>query len=191
VLVVDPDRDLCGCLVGFLEAAGYRVTALHDGQEALPAARSVPPQLVVVEVVLPVVSGYEVCHELRDEFGPGLPIILVSGERAESYDRVVGLLIGADEYLVKPLALDELLTRIRFLLRRARIAGRASLTPREVEILEMLAQGRDQREIASCLVISPNTVGTHIEHILAKLRVHSRAEAVALAYREHLVQVPV
>jgi len=55
----------------------------------------------------------------------------------------------------------------------------------------LLAQGRDQREIASCLVISPNTVGTHIEHILAKLRVHSRTEAVALAYREHLVQVPV
>src|SRR3970040_985162 len=97
VLIVDPDCDLCGGLVGFLEASGYRATAVHDGHAGLSAARSLRPDVAVVEVFLPGLSGYEVCRELRDEFGPALPIILVSGERAESYDRVAGLLIGADD----------------------------------------------------------------------------------------------
>jgi len=189
VLLLDSDRDLSARLIGFLEASGYRATAVHDGQAALSAARSLRPDLALVEVVLPGLSGYEVCRELRDEFGPAFPIILVSGERVEPHDRVAGLLIGADDYIVKPLALDELLTRIRSLLGRSGVAGRAGLTPRELEILELLAEGLDQGEIASRLVISPKTVATHIDHILAKLGVHSRAEAVARAYRDHLVTV--
>ena len=189
VLIVDPDCDVCGGLVGFLEASGYRATAVHDGHAGLSAARSLRPDLAVVEVVLPGLSGYEVCRELRDEFGPALPIILVSGERAESYDRVAGLLIGADDFMVKPFALDELLTRIRSLLCRARVVVGAGLTPRELEVLELLAEGLDQGEIASRLVISPKTVSTHIDHILAKLGAHSRAEAVARAYRDYLVTV--
>jgi DNA-binding NarL/FixJ family response regulator len=187
VLIVDSDRDLCRRLVGFLEEAGFRATAVHEGQSALPTARRLHPQLAVVEVVLPEVSGYEVCHAWRDEFGPLAPIILVSGDRPESYDRVAGLLIGADDYLVKPFSLDELLVRIRALVGRTSVSGRTDLTPREQEVLHLLAEGFDQNGIASSLVISPNTVATHIDHILAKLGVHSRAEAVAHAYREHLV----
>jgi DNA-binding NarL/FixJ family response regulator len=132
-----------------------------------------------------------VCHELREEFGPRLPIILASEERADSCDRVAGLLIGADDFLVKPFALDELLSRIRCLLGRARAHGNGGLTPRELEVLELLAEGLDQRAIVSRLVISPKTVATHIDRILSKLGVHSRAEAVAFAYREHLVDLPV
>lgn len=187
VLIVDPDRDFCSRLDRLLDGEGCQVSSVCDGQEALPEARRQRPQLAVVEVVLPGLSGYEVCRELRDEFGSGLPIILVSEARTEPYDRVAGLLIGADDYVVKPLALDELLTRIRALLRRARVSGRAGLTPRELEVLELLAEGLDQAEIASRLFISPKTVATHIDHILAKLGVHSRAEAVARAYRERLV----
>ena len=187
VLFVDPDRDLCKQLSEFLETAGYRVTAAYDGRAGVRSARSGRPDSAVVEVVLPDLSGYEVCRELREEFGPGFPIVLVSGERAESCDRVAGLLIGADDYLVKPLALDELLIRIRCLLGRRRANGRTGLTPREHEVLSLLAEGLDQREIALRLVISPKTVATHIDHILAKLGAHSRAQAVARAYREHLV----
>ena len=133
-------------------------------------------------------SGYEVCRCVRDEFGDVVAVLFVSAERTEWFDRVAGLLIGADDYLVKPFVSDELLARVRALLRRARqTAGDRELTGRELEVLRLLAEGLDLDEIARALVISPTTVRKHIEHILGKLGVHTRAQAVALAYRERLI----
>src|SRR5947199_241905 len=77
------------------------------------AARTARPAVVLLDISLPDVSGFEVCRELRDEFGDDLPIIFVSGERVEAVDRAVGLLLGADDYVVKPFDLDELLARVR------------------------------------------------------------------------------
>lgn len=117
-------------------------------------------------------------------------MIFLSGERTESFDRVAGLLVGADDYLVKPFDPDELAARVRAVLRRAQPSVPAplqSLTRRELEVLRLLADGLDQRQIAAELVISAKTVGTHIERILGKLGVHSRAQAVALAYRDELL----
>jgi DNA-binding NarL/FixJ family response regulator len=135
--------------------------------------------------------AYEVCRELRDEFGEGLPIIFMSGERVEVIDRAAGLLIGGDDYLVKPLVPDELLSRVRRLLSRTTQTIVASgLTGRELEVLRFLAAGLSQKGIAEELVISPKTVGTHIERIFRKLGVHSQSQAVALAYREGWVETP-
>jgi DNA-binding NarL/FixJ family response regulator len=134
-------------------------------------------------------SGYEICRDLRELHGAGLPIIFVSGKRAESYDRVAGLLIGADDYLAKPFAPDELLARVRALLRRTDSSDHSSLTRRELEVLRLLTHGRMQGEIAERLMISPKTVSAHIEHIHAKLGVSSRAQAVAVAFRDRLVEV--
>jgi DNA-binding NarL/FixJ family response regulator len=90
---------------------------------------------------------------------------------------------------VKPFASDELLARIRALMRRARSGSAhwAGLTPREREVLQLLAEGLEQQEIAESLAVSSKTVATHIERILSKLGVRSRAQAVAAAYRERLV----
>jgi DNA-binding NarL/FixJ family response regulator len=143
----------------------------------------------VLDVRLPTLSGYEVCRALKEE-QPGIGVLFVSGERVESFDRVAGLLIGGDDYLVKPFAPDELLARLRLVIRHggaARTGGLRGLTRRELEVLRHLADGLGQVEIAERLVISPKTVGTHVEHILQKLGVRSRAQAVAVAYREHLV----
>jgi len=117
-------------------------------------------------------------------------VLFVTGARTESYDRVSGLLIGADDYVVKPYAPDELLARVRRLVQKSRpaMARNASrLTPRELEVLDLLADGRSPQEIASGLFISAKTVATHIEHIFAKLGVSSRVQAVAVAYRDGLV----
>jgi DNA-binding NarL/FixJ family response regulator len=159
---------------------------------------------VLLDVCLPRASGYEVCRELRDRFGDALGIIFMSGERIDSLDRVSGLLLGGDDYVVKPFDPDELLARARTVLRRVSRpsessngngnghavsfgSGDAELTPREVEVLELLAEGMTQAQIAMQLVISPRTVGTHIQNLLGKLGVHSRAQAVALAHRMDFV----
>ena len=155
------------------------------------------PVLVILEVSLPDVGGYEICRELRDEFGHGLPIIFLSGARTESLDRAAGLLIGADDYVVKPFDPDELLARVRRLversapssIRRSTPQDRRDLTTRELEVLRMLARGFRTRDIATELVISPKTVSNHIQHTLAKLDVHTQAQAVAVAYELGVIDV--
>jgi DNA-binding NarL/FixJ family response regulator len=133
---------------------------------------------------MPGISGYEVCHRLRAELGTDLGIVMISGVRTESYDRIAGLLLGADDFLVKPFDPGELLARVRRLLERVASAPSFhQLTPRELEILTLMAEGYAQREIATRLVISPKTAASHIQHIIEKLGVHSRAQAVAMAYR--------
>ena len=192
VLVVDDDAPFRAYVRGVLEESGYRVAEAEDGFAGLAAVRASRPSAVLLDVNMPRLSGYEVCRSLREEHGPDLPIVFVSGERTESFDRVAGLTIGADDYLAKPFAADELLARLRCLLRRAgraEAAGPTTLTRRELEVLRLLADGLDQGEIAERLVISPKTVGTHIERVLSKLGAHSRAEAVALAYRLRIVPV--
>jgi len=202
VLVVDNDALFRASVREPLQRAGFDVLEADDGEGALDAAARRKPELVLLDVCLPRASGYEVCRELRDRFGDALGIIFMSGERIESMDRVSGLLLGADDYVVKPFDPDELLARVRTVLRRVsrpsvgsngngNAIGSSSadteLTPRELEVLQLLAEGLTQPQIAGQLVISPRTVGTHIQNLLGKLDVHSRAQAVALAHRLGLV----
>ena len=187
VLIADGDDKARGELADLLESGGYRICQATRGDEAIALARLEQPSLAILEIPLPVLSGYEVCRTLKSELGSSFPVLFLSGERTESYDRVAGLLVGADDYMVKPYAPDELLARVRLLELRARpLAGiaRSKLTRRENEVLRLLAQGLTQHEIAERLTISPKTVGTHIEHVLRKLGVHSRAQAVALVFRD-------
>jgi two-component system nitrate/nitrite response regulator NarL len=163
------------------------------GEEALTIARTAAPLVVLLDIQLPTLNGYEVCRALRDEFGRGLAIAFVSGSRTDTVDISSGLLVGADDYLVKTCDPSELVARVGALMRRVHsergdeLPGSRNLTTREVEILGLLSDGLNQREIAQRLTISSKTVAVHIEHILGKLNVHSRAQAVAAAYRESLL----
>jgi len=191
VLIVDDDEDLRATIATMLADAGYPTRQADCGVEALRIARLEPPALVLLDVNLPGMCGYEVYRLLRDELGDQFPIVFISGERTASFDRVGGLLLGANDYMVKPFAEDELLARVHNLLgRRHAPAARAiaaRLTRREFEVLRLLAAGRGPDEIARLLVISPKTVGTHVERIYVKLGVQTRAQAVAVAYRDALL----
>ena len=188
ILVVDDDASFREFVCRFLDDHGYETRQASSGTEAVAAARAEPPALILLDVNLDDVSGYEVCRTLKEEHGEQLPVVFLSGERTETTDRAVGLLVGGDDYVVKPFDGNELLARIRRCVDRAAAlrTGQPSepsvLTRREAEILALLADGLAAGAIAAELVVSPKTVATHIQRTLGKLGLHSRAEAVAYAH---------
>jgi len=186
VLVVDDDGPTRAFVADVLAAVGIPTRLAASGEDALRLARDERPSAVLLDISMPGISGYETCHQLRELYGPTLPIVFVSGERVESYDRAAGLLLGADDYLLKPLSVDELLARMRTLIARAQ-AEAIPLTPREREVINLLAEGLSGREIADRLVIAPSTAAKHIEHVVGKLGVRSRSQAIAKAYRLRLI----
>ncbi len=120
ILLVDDEVKIILVLKAYLEGAGYRVITARDGREALSKASSQNPDLIVLDLMLPGLSGEEVCRRLRQD--SQVPIIMLTA-RAEAEDRVEGLGVGADDYIVKPFSPQEVLARIKAVLRRARNDG--------------------------------------------------------------------
>jgi two-component system response regulator MprA len=124
LLVVDDEPPMRTALKRALELGGFAVTLAADGSEGLESAAELRPDLVVLDVLMPGVDGLEVCRELRAQ-GSRTPILMLTARDAIA-DRVEGLEAGADDYLVKPFALEELLARVRALLRRSTAPARES-----------------------------------------------------------------
>jgi DNA-binding NarL/FixJ family response regulator len=186
VLVVDDDRDIRRLVARLLEPLGYVVHQAATAGAALSVTTRERPAVVLLDVRLPDISGYEVCRRLQDTFGNDIAIVFLSGERTEEFDRTAGMLLGADDYIVKPFGNGEFIARMRRAIDRsstAQAVERSDLTPRELEVLKLLADGLGQKKIAQALFITQKTVATHIQRILTKLDVHSRAEAVSYAHR--------
>lgn len=119
VLVVEDEEDI-GELIRFnLEQEGYDVTAVADGEHALQVIQNTRPDLVILDLMLPGIPGIEVCKRIRAQAATArMPILMVTAKSAEA-DRVVGLEMGADDYIVKPFSVRELVARVRAVLRRA------------------------------------------------------------------------
>lgn len=120
ILIVEDDDSLALLLTYNLESEGYRVSRVDRGDEAESLLHEILPDLVILDWMLPGISGFELCRRLRArEGGHDLPIILLTA-RGEETDRIRGLSIGADDYVVKPFSVPELMARVKALLRRAR-----------------------------------------------------------------------
>ena len=168
VLIVEDEPDIRNLVVLHLQRDGYQVTSAGSGEEALRQVRLSPPDLVLLDLMLPTMSGLEVCRRLRQEPATAtLPIVMLTA-KADEVDKVVGLELGADDYVVKPFSPKELLARVRAVLRRSRpvpgaapivigaltidpgthtaaVGGEAlALTPKEFDLLRALvdAHGR-------------------------------------------------
>ena len=141
ILLIESDGDLCELLRGALECEGYDLLVVHDGLEGLEQALAVRPDLIVLEVQAPGLDGYSVCRSVRRESAQ--PAILLTGREGEA-GRILGLDLGADDYLTRPFSIRELIARVRALLRRgARLARR-----QQVEVLRcgsLHVDARDRR----------------------------------------------
>jgi DNA-binding response OmpR family regulator len=111
ILVVDHDDRMRMLIGSLLEAADFGFAEASTGEMALALARAVRPRLALVDVFLPDLSGYELCHRLKTEFG--VPVVLVSRPAREQLDMIAGMLLGADACVTKPFAADALLDRVR------------------------------------------------------------------------------
>ncbi len=162
VLVVDDEKKIVDIVTAYLEKDGYKVIPAYDGEAALDMARSRTPDIIVLDLMLPEISGWDVCRILRAE--SNVPIIMLTA-RDEDTDKIVGLELGADDYIVKPFNPKELIARIRAVLRRVDRTGETrgaidvgdlnidlekyevrrggspvALTPTEFELLRVLAE---------------------------------------------------
>jgi DNA-binding response OmpR family regulator len=131
ILVVDDEKALRETLTYNLTREGYEVETSSDGQEAIEKAQKTPFDLILLDIMLPGMDGFEVCRVLRTEMNT--PVLMLTA-RDDEIDRVVGLEVGADDYLVKPFSMRELLARVKAMLRRVRIMREES-TPPPVEQL--------------------------------------------------------
>lgn len=117
ILVVEDEEPILNLVVAYLEKEGFSVVTASDGEAALEQSRAHRPELVVLDLLLPGIDGLEVCRQLQRDGGP---YVLMLTARADELDKVVGLSVGADDYLTKPFSPRELVARVRAILRRSR-----------------------------------------------------------------------
>jgi two-component system response regulator CpxR len=116
ILLVDDDRELCELLTDYLQREGFTVRTAHDGLDGLHTATKARPDLVICDIMMPGIDGLQLLRELRQ--GSSVPVLMLTAKRAEA-ERIVGLELGADDYLPKPFSPRELVARIRAILRRS------------------------------------------------------------------------
>jgi DNA-binding NarL/FixJ family response regulator len=206
ILVVDDDATLRMALTRYLEKRGYFVQDVESAIAALTSFEEDPPDLVVSDVMMPEMDGFEFCRRLRSSrVGQLVPFIFLSS-RGELEDRVQGHSIGADDYLIKPFEPKELLAKIESQLERSRRihaeivrlmqktvvvaephAAAPSphplpLTPAEEKVFWEVIQGYTNKQIGDRLFVSPRTVQTHLSNILSKLQLENRSQLVRFAF---------
>ncbi len=129
ILVVDDDTNICELLRLYLEKEGFRVTIVNDGSSALSVFPTVLPDLVLLDIMLPSLDGWQVCREIRKQWQT--PIIMLTA-KGETFDKVLGLELGADDYITKPFDTKEVVARIKAVLRRTVPAAASADAIKEV-----------------------------------------------------------
>ena len=218
ILVVDDHLGTCLSISDYLELSGYQVITANDGEEGLIMVNEHHPDLIVTDIIMPRMNGYELVRNVRKQAHFRLlPVILLTA-RTETQERILGYQSGCDLYLPKPFELEELAAAIRNLLERSQIIQSEyqlslqenlkkkeshnrkdfpnyeqaqlyeSLTTREQEVLEILTHGFSNAEIGYHLHLSPRTVEKYVSSLLRKTDTSNRAELVRFAMEHNLVE---
>jgi DNA-binding NarL/FixJ family response regulator len=197
ILVIEDEPEMRRNIRTILELEHFNVVAASNGRDGLALARAELPDLVLCDVMMPELDGYQVLQGLREEKNTAnLPFIFLTA-KGEKADFRAGMNHGADDYLAKPVSADELLTAVNVRLERAAMQEKIAefrpnfdspaplqklgLTPREGEVLLWVAQGKSNGDIGTILGMSEGTVKKHLEHVFEKLGVESRNAATLCA----------
>ena len=170
VMVVDDENNICEFLRLYLEKEGYEVSICHDGQAALDTYQQFNPSIILLDVMMPKLDGWQVCREIRKS--SQVPIIMITA-KGETFDKVLGLELGSDDYVVKPFDAKEVIARIKAVLRRSGVSGEDGIKKVEYDKLvinltnyEMIVNGKPvdtppkELELIYHLASNPNKVYT-------------------------------
>jgi two-component system, OmpR family, response regulator CpxR len=177
ILVIDDDVELCSLVGEYLEPEGFQIESVHDGDRGLERALTGDHLLVVLDVMLPGMGGFDVLRQLRKS--SRIPVLLLTA-RGEDVDRIVGLEIGADDYLPKPFNPRELVARIRAILRRTQAADTADQVPEVLRVGDIELDPATRTVLHGGKPVELTSVEFNLLHVLLR-------EAGRVVTREHLV----
>ena len=194
LLLIDDDPNLILLVKDYLEFRGYEVVTAENGREALEVLDQQTPDMVICDVMMPEMDGYSLVSAIRsDPKTSWIPVLFLSA-KGQSQDRVKGLNIGADVYMVKPFEPEELVAQVESSLKQAsrliqyknskggdtsqkiKVPFDVELTPTELRVVQFVARGMANREIAEELNVSQRTIESHVSNMLGKTGLHNRTE---------------
>lgn len=205
LLLIDDDPNLILLAKDYLEFRGYEVVAASNGLEGLEAMRQFTPDLIICDVMMPEMDGYTFVETIRSNSATDwIPVIFLSA-RGQTADRVRGLNTGADVYMVKPFEPEELVAQVESSLKHTerllqvqnvgiqpviKLDREIELTPTETKVIQYVARGLSNREIAETLGVSQRTVESHVSNMLGKTGLHNRTELARWAIESGLGKKP-
>jgi DNA-binding NarL/FixJ family response regulator len=193
LLLIDDDPNLILLVKDYLEFRGYEVVTAENGQDALEVLDQETPDMIICDVMMPQMDGYSLVEHVRKNPRTSwIPVLFLSA-KGQSQDRVKGLNTGADVYMVKPFEPEELVAQVESSLKQAsRLIQRqekttdaapriqvpfdVELTPTELRVVQYVARGMANREIAEELNVSQRTIESHVSNMLGKTGLHNRTE---------------
>ena len=194
LLLIDDDPNLVLLVKDYLEFQGYQVTTAENGREALEILGTEIPDMIICDVMMPEMDGYALVEQVRqDPRTSWIPVMFLSA-KGQSQDRVKGLKTGADVYLVKPFEPEELVAQVESSLHQVsrvmrynakplsdqgsmiQVPATVELTPTELKVIQLVAQGMANREIAEKLCVSQRTIESHVSNMLNKTNLNNRTE---------------
>ena len=193
LMLVDDDPNLILLVKDYLEFRGYNVITAENGRDALEKLEQEIPDLIICDVMMPEMDGYTLVKHIREDPRTNwIPVLFLSA-KGQSSDRVKGLSTGADVYIVKPFEPEELVAQVESSLKAAsrlirhsnpgmesgqKIKARRNveLTPTELKVVQLLAQGMANRQIADVMNVSQRTIESHVSNMLGKTGLHNRTE---------------
>ncbi|NJK38330.1 MAG: response regulator transcription factor [Oscillatoriales cyanobacterium RM2_1_1] len=193
LMLVDDDPNLILLVRDYLEFRGYNVLTAENGIKALEILKNELPDLIICDIMMPEMDGYTLVKSIREDERMGwIPVLFLSA-KGQSQDKVKGLNTGADVYIVKPFEPEELVAQVESSLRQAsrltqrqtvgidgrstiQVRGDVELTPTETKVVQLVAQGMANRDIAKTMKVSQRTVESHVSNMLGKTGLHNRTE---------------
>jgi DNA-binding NarL/FixJ family response regulator len=193
LMLVDDDPNLVLLVRDYLEFRGYDVITAENGRVALETLEQELPDLMICDIMMPEMDGYTLVKKIReDPRTRWIPVLYLSA-KGQSQDKVKGLNTGADVYIVKPFEPEELVAQVESCLRQAsrltqrqnpnldngpklRVRRNVELTPTELRVVQLVAQGLANRDIARVMKLSQRTIESHVSNMLGKTGLHNRTE---------------